>query len=78
MATASPKSSSQISTLDDAPASTSAEVAAPAALVGPSNQADFSGKKEMVTIHSVPGEGGGDAVFPVSYTHLTLPTNREV
>ena len=31
-------------------------------------------------VYYTPGSAGGDALIstPVSYTHLTLPTNREV
>ena len=35
----------------------------------------FSGPVEMVV---APGELGELGILPVSYTHLTLPTNREV
>ena len=39
------------------------------------NQIDFSEKKAFVRVDfNVPFDDAG----PVSYTHLTLPTNREV
>ena len=31
-----------------------------------------------VTVHFNPADPDTGVVFPVSYTHLTLPTNREV
>ena len=35
----------------------------------------YSGEAKFV---SLPGELGELGIYPVSYTHLTLPTNREV
>lgn len=55
------KNQSQVTTLDDAPAVT-AHTDVP--VLGNANgNPDFSGKMEMVTIHSSEGEAGSDAVF---------------
>ena len=35
-------------------------------------------KVEKGTVHALMGENGAGKSTPVSYTHLTLPTNREV
>jgi hypothetical protein len=55
------KSQSQVTTLDDAP-----KVTIPVEVTMPGNangNPDFSGKMEVITIHSSDGEAGGDAVF---------------
>lgn len=58
------KSNSQISTLDDEP-EVAPEVQAVAAktLAGTNHDSAMSGKKEIVTIHSSPEDGGSNAVF---------------
>ena len=45
---------------------------------GPDSKSFFESEKILMAFHRLEIIGGGKSGSPVSYTHLTLPTNREV
>lgn len=61
------KNQSQVSTIDDGAPETSAAPQAAAAevaiIAGENHDDTLSGEFEIITIHSTPEDGGGDAVF---------------
>lgn len=59
------KNQSQVATLDDGQdlSTVAAPVVAAGSIKGENFDAELSGKKELITVHSTEGDGGNDAVF---------------